>query len=133
MASDGPIKKKDPELARVFQMLHESDTDVTRVVLVANSDPGKAPADRGDGIGLRHQRDARDLWSRASLFFREGRMLTTIREDIWAVRRNDPAAHGWAEILLCHVPLHAVLLHRLDNFEHFFIRQSRDKIDAGFL
>ena len=51
MASDGPIKKKDPELSRVFQMLHESDTDVTRVVLVANSEPGKAPADRGDGIG----------------------------------------------------------------------------------
>jgi hypothetical protein len=51
MATDGPVKKKDPELARVFQMLHESDTDLTRVVLVANSEPGKAPADRGDGIG----------------------------------------------------------------------------------
>jgi len=51
MTSDGPVKKKDPELARVFQMLHESDTDVTRVVLVANTDPGRPPADRGDSAG----------------------------------------------------------------------------------
>jgi hypothetical protein len=51
MATEGPVKKKDPELARVFQMLHESDTDGTRVVLVVNSDPGKPPADRGDGVG----------------------------------------------------------------------------------
>ena len=36
-------------------------------------------------------------------------MLTTILEDIRAVRRNDPAAHGWAEVLLCHVPLHAII------------------------
>ena len=45
-------------------------------------------------------------------------MLTTIREDIRTVRRNDPAAHGWAEILLCHVPLHAILLHRLAHWLH---------------
>jgi hypothetical protein len=51
MTSDGPVKKKDPELTRVFQMLHESDTDVTRVVLVANTDRAKPPADRGDSVG----------------------------------------------------------------------------------
>ena len=40
-------------------------------------------------------------------------MPSTILEDIRAVRRNDPAAHSWAEVLLCHPPLHAILLHRL--------------------
>ena len=43
-------------------------------------------------------------------------MLTIIREDIRAVKRNDPAAHGWVEILLCHAPLHAILLHRLAHW-----------------
>jgi serine acetyltransferase len=31
-------------------------------------------------------------------------MWTMIREDIRAVKRNDPAAHGWLEIVLCHIP-----------------------------
>lgn len=43
-------------------------------------------------------------------------MLTTVLEDIRAVKRNDPAAHGWLEVLLCHPPLHAVLLHRLAHW-----------------
>jgi len=43
-------------------------------------------------------------------------MWTAILEDIRAVKRNDPAAHGWLEIVLCHVPLHAVLLHRLAHW-----------------
>jgi serine O-acetyltransferase len=45
-------------------------------------------------------------------------MLTTILEDIRAVRRNDPAAHGWAEVLLCHVPLHAIMAYRLAHWLH---------------
>ncbi|MBI2467882.1 MAG: serine acetyltransferase [Candidatus Rokubacteria bacterium] len=45
-------------------------------------------------------------------------MLQTILEDIRAVRRNDPAAHGWVEVLLCHTPLHAILLHRLAHWLH---------------
>jgi serine O-acetyltransferase len=43
-------------------------------------------------------------------------MWTTVLEDIRSVKRNDPAAHGWAEVLLCHTPLHAVLLHRLAHW-----------------
>ena len=45
-------------------------------------------------------------------------MLSTVLDDVRAVRRNDPAAHGWLEILLCHTPLHAVLLHRLAHWLH---------------
>jgi serine O-acetyltransferase len=40
-------------------------------------------------------------------------MLGTILEDIRAVRRNDPSAHSWAEVVLCHAPLHAIMLHRV--------------------
>ena len=43
-------------------------------------------------------------------------MFRTILEDIRAVKRNDPAAHGWVEIVLCHVPLHAILLYRLAHW-----------------
>lgn len=45
-------------------------------------------------------------------------MFRTIREDIGAVRRNDPSAHGWVEVVLCHTPLHAILLHRLSYWLH---------------
>lgn len=43
-------------------------------------------------------------------------MLDTILEDIRAVRRNDPAAHSWLEVVLCHAPLHAILAHRLAHW-----------------
>lgn len=39
-------------------------------------------------------------------------------EDVRAVKRNDPAAHGWLEIILCHTPLHAILLYRLAHSIH---------------
>jgi serine O-acetyltransferase len=45
-------------------------------------------------------------------------MLRTLFEDIQAVRRNDPAAHGWLEVLLCHTPLHAITAHRLAHWFH---------------
>ena len=45
-------------------------------------------------------------------------MWNLIREDIRAVKRNDPAAHSWLEVVLCHVPLHAVLAHRLAHWLH---------------
>lgn len=45
-------------------------------------------------------------------------MFRTILEDIRAVRRNDPAAHSWVEVILCHTPLHAILLHRLAHWLH---------------
>jgi hypothetical protein len=46
----GIIRKKSPQLAHVFQMLHESAEDADRVVLVANSDPSTRPADRTEAI-----------------------------------------------------------------------------------
>jgi hypothetical protein len=49
-SSEGPIEKKGPELAGVFQMLHEVADDNDRIVLVANCDPTTRPADRRDPI-----------------------------------------------------------------------------------
>jgi serine O-acetyltransferase len=43
-------------------------------------------------------------------------MLGTILDDIRAVKRNDPAAHSWLEVLLCHTPLHAILAYRLAHW-----------------
>jgi serine O-acetyltransferase len=45
-------------------------------------------------------------------------MLETVLEDIRAVKRNDPAAGGWLEVLLCHTPLHAIVAHRLAHALH---------------
>jgi len=45
-------------------------------------------------------------------------MLRRLVEDIQAVRRNDPAAHGWLEAVLCHTPLHAILAHRVAHWCH---------------
>jgi serine O-acetyltransferase len=39
----------------------------------------------------------------------------SLREHIQAIRREDPAAKGALEILLCYPGLHAVLLHRLSH------------------
>ena len=49
-------------------------------------------------------------------------MLNTILEDIRAVRRNDPSAHSWAEVVLCHAPLHAIMFHRV---AHWLFAQCR--------
>jgi serine O-acetyltransferase len=45
-------------------------------------------------------------------------MLGTMLEDIRAVKRNDPAAHGWLEVVLCHTPLHAIAAHRVAHWLH---------------
>jgi serine O-acetyltransferase len=45
-------------------------------------------------------------------------MFRTLREDLEAVRRSDPAAHGLVETLLCHTPLHAIWLYRLAHMLH---------------
>ena len=45
-------------------------------------------------------------------------MIQTALEDVRAVKRNDPAAHGWLEIVLCHTPLHAILFYRLAHWIH---------------
>ncbi len=41
-----------------------------------------------------------------------------MRGDLEAVERNDPAAGGRAEILLCHTPLHAIWLYRIAHRLH---------------
>jgi serine O-acetyltransferase len=45
-------------------------------------------------------------------------MLGELREQIQTVLREDPAARGWLEILLCYPGVHATLLHRLANRLH---------------
>ncbi len=39
-------------------------------------------------------------------------------DDIRAVRRNDPAAKNIVEVLLCHTPLHAIMIYRLAHCLH---------------
>ena len=39
----------------------------------------------------------------------------TIIADIKAVKINDPAAKNIIEVLLCHTPLHAIIIHRLTH------------------
>jgi len=45
-------------------------------------------------------------------------MFKNIIQDIKAVKRNDPAAKNYAEVLLCHTPLHAILVHRFAHVLH---------------
>ena len=40
-------------------------------------------------------------------------MIRSLREDLEAVKRSDPAARGGLETLLCHTPLHAIWLYRV--------------------
>jgi serine O-acetyltransferase len=40
-------------------------------------------------------------------------MLSRLLEDLDAVGRHDPASRSRLEALLCHAPLHAILLHRI--------------------
>lgn len=40
-------------------------------------------------------------------------MFSTVREQIDAVFRHDPAARSWLEVLTCYPGVHAILLHRL--------------------
>lgn len=50
-AATDAIQKRGPELAQVFQVLHEvADEAIDRVALVTNVDPGTRPADRGAAI-----------------------------------------------------------------------------------
>ena len=50
-AATDAIQRKSPELAKVFQLLHEvADENVDRVALITNADPGTRPADRAAAI-----------------------------------------------------------------------------------
>ncbi len=45
-------------------------------------------------------------------------MWKSLREDLGAVRENDPAARSSLEALLCHTALHAILLYRIAHWLH---------------
>jgi hypothetical protein len=49
-ASDQVVQRRSPELASVFQVLHEDAANGDRVVLVANHKLATRPAKRGDGV-----------------------------------------------------------------------------------
>lgn len=42
-------------------------------------------------------------------------MFETIKDEFAAIKKRDPAARGWAEIILCYPGFHAVTLHRLSH------------------
>jgi hypothetical protein len=51
VAADGQlVQKKSPEIARVFQVLHEVAEETDHVVLVTNTEPDRKPADRGHSL-----------------------------------------------------------------------------------
>ncbi|MBU1707448.1 serine O-acetyltransferase [bacterium] len=43
-------------------------------------------------------------------------MLQTIQADFRAIRKNDPAARNWLEVLVCYTTFYAILIHRLTHF-----------------
>ena len=49
-ASENVIQRRSDDLARVFEMLHQTAGEGDRVVLVANHSPSTQPAKRGDGM-----------------------------------------------------------------------------------
>ena len=49
-SAEGLIEKKSPDIAQVFQILHEVAGDDDRIVLVANCEPSRRPADRREAI-----------------------------------------------------------------------------------
>src|SRR5262245_37863221 len=48
--SEGLIEKKSPDIAQMFQMLHEIAGDDDRIVLVANCESARPPAERREPI-----------------------------------------------------------------------------------
>ena len=49
-------------------------------------------------------------------------MFQALVEDLKAIRRNDPAAKSLLESLLCHTPLHAIILYRIARFLYVRLR-----------
>ena len=49
-ASTTTIQRKDPEVARLFRLLHEEADDTDRVVLITNTEPDKPLIDRGETL-----------------------------------------------------------------------------------
>jgi serine O-acetyltransferase len=49
-------------------------------------------------------------------------MALSLLKDIKAIRKNDPAARNFIEVVLCYTTLHAVLIHRFSHFLHTRLR-----------
>lgn len=81
--AEGPIEKKNPELAHAFQLLHEAAGDGDRVVLAANSDRHKPPKDRTQPMTP----DALHLLSRMGANF----ISTSALFSLWMSSFQDPA------------------------------------------
>jgi serine O-acetyltransferase len=47
-----------------------------------------------------------------------GDLWAALEDDVRAVHRNDPAARSRLETLLCHAPLHAIVLYRVAHLLH---------------
>lgn len=91
-SSMGPIQKKGPDLAHMFQMLHEVAGDHDRIVLVANSDPATRPADRRDPI----EPDAMKLLHRLGANV----LLAPTLFSLWTLSLQDrDRARAWVERL----------------------------------
>ena len=43
-------------------------------------------------------------------------MLHSIKDQIISIKKRDPAARSFLEIILCYQGLHALFFHRLSNF-----------------
>ena len=48
--SEHAVQRRSPELAHVFQIIHEQASEGDRVVLIANHSPAVRPAERRDGL-----------------------------------------------------------------------------------
>jgi hypothetical protein len=91
-SSMGPIEKKGPDLAHMFQMLHEVADDHDRIVLVANPDPATRPADRRDPI----EPDAMKLLQRLGANV----LLAPTLFSLWTLSLQDrDRARAWVERL----------------------------------
>ena len=91
-SSERAIRRRDPELAQVFHMLHELAADGDRVVLVANPDPNTRPADRAPAVDA----DALALLKRLGANFLPSATLFAL----WPLSLQDrPHAHSFVERL----------------------------------
>lgn len=91
----GTIQKKSPEIAHVFQMLHEVAEELDHVVLVTNNEPATPPADRGDSLSA----EALAFISRLGA----SHVTAVTLFDLWKLSLQEPArAREQVQRLLAH-------------------------------
>jgi len=82
-AATTTIQRKDPEVARLFQLLHEVADDADRVVLVTNTEPHTPPADRAAALAP----DALAFLTRMGA----GHLPSATLFALWKLSLGDPA------------------------------------------